>query len=103
MGAQLGRSQGQASKVRLDNLRESGDIEQDASLVLGLHNPAVETQQEDGLEESRSVVDLEVNVLKNRGGQAGASRVLDFDRPVLTIRDRTPVLRKGNDRNRWLQ
>ena len=93
MGAQLGRSQGQATKVRLDNLRESGDIEQDASLVLGLHNASVERQQEEGLEVGGRTVELEVSVLKNRGGQAGTSRRLLFDRPVLQIKDSEPLLR----------
>jgi DNA primase catalytic core len=98
MGAQLGRSQGQATKVRLDNLRESGDIEQDASLVLGLHNASVERQQEEGLEVGGRTVELEVSVLKNRGGQAGTSRRLLFDRPVLRIKDSEPLLQSSKSK-----
>ena len=48
LGAQLGRDKDSKDKVRLDNLRESGDIEQDANLVLGLLNKT--RQQEEDLE-----------------------------------------------------
>ena len=48
LGAQLGRDRDRSDKVRLDNLREAGDIEQDANLVLGLYNPAMEKAQDAG-------------------------------------------------------
>jgi len=85
MGAQLGRDKERADKVRLDNLREAGDIEQDASLVLGLYNPAMEKAQDEGGIPAGNEVKL--TVLKNRNGQVNEERTLVFNRPLLTITD----------------
>jgi DNA primase catalytic core len=88
LGAQLNRSQ-DSTKPRLENLRESGDIEQDANLVLSLYTPAIE-----GLEMAESkgyvsaVVDMEVSILKNRGGASGRKITLSFNRPVLSISEK---------------
>ena len=93
MGAQLGRAKGYGSKVTLDNLRESGDIEQDANLVIGLHNKAVEEIEESDDPQAvaagqAKVVDIRASVLKQRGGVAGRSKTLAFDRPILRISDK---------------
>jgi len=93
-GAQFGRdsSTGKTEAVkgrrpvRLDNLRESGDIEQDANLVLGLYNRTKAEKEEggqDGGQENR----LEVHVLKNRGGRDGGIVNLSFNGPTLKIED----------------
>ncbi len=89
-GAQFGRDSGgkpedRRRPVRLDNLRESGDIEQDANLVLGLYNET-RAGQEDSLETSQKDR-LEVHILKNRGGQAGDIVRLSFNKPALKIED----------------
>ena len=92
LGAQLGRDKGAGSKVKLDNLRESGDIEQDANLVLGLYTKAVEEMEKEDYQAPARLdlaVDIEVSVLKNRGGVAGRSYTLTFNRPVLTITDKS--------------
>lgn len=86
LGAQLGRGSPGDTKVRLDNLRESGDIEQDANLVLGLYNESVEKIEEDKADRSRTAP-LLVSVLKNRQGAAGLSSMLTFERPTLKIMD----------------
>lgn len=91
LGAQLGRKVGAVSKVTLDNLRESGDIEQDANLVLGLYNKAAEEMEETGQAIQAREVELWVSVLKQRGGVAGRSKPLSFDRPALRIKDRQRV------------
>lgn len=88
MGAQLGRDKERTDKVRLDNLREAGDIEQDANLVLGLYNPAMEKAQDEGEPSPGAEVELKVTVLKNRNGQVNEERALIFNRPLLTIKDR---------------
>lgn len=92
LGAQLGRGSGSSkeggSRVRLDNLREGGDIEQDASLVLGLFNASVDKIEEDGKANTGPIVDLEVSVLKHRAGIAGRKAVLSFQQPTLRILDR---------------
>lgn len=94
LGAQLGRDKtvkAEERKVRLDNLRESGDIEQDANLVLGLFNESMQKAQDAEQDEEGqpkllpAVVPLKVSVLKNRNGAVGEERVLNFNRPLLTL------------------
>jgi len=87
LGAQLGRDPLHKDKVRLDNLRESGDIEQDANLVLGLLNPAMEKAQDEGGGYMGDEVELTLTVLKNRNGLVNEERLLTFNRPLLTIKD----------------
>ena len=89
LGAQLGRGDGKAKgsdRVRLDNLRESGDIEQDANLVLGLWTEAAEKDKDDQPEPGQ-VVPVEISVLKNRNGQANKRAILNLDRPCLKLTD----------------
>lgn len=89
LGAQLGRDPQHTDKVRLDNLREAGDIEQDANLVLGLYNEAMEKAQDRGGEFSKSdEVKLKITVLKNRNGLVNEEAILIFNRPLLTIKDK---------------
>lgn len=88
LGAQLGRDPQHSDKVRLDNLREAGDIEQDANLVLGLFNPAMEKAQDEGGQSTQDEVELKVTVLKNRNGPVNEERTLTFNRPLLTIKDK---------------
>lgn len=90
LGAQLGRAVGTEARarVRLDNLRESGDIEQDANLVLGIYNKSADKVEEEGKVEYGQRVDLEISVLKNRAGVAGRQITLSFDRPCLRIEDK---------------
>lgn len=96
LAAQLGRPSKTTSAredtrrgVRLDNLRESGDIEQDANVVLGLFNEAVDQSEEDGAALSGAQEreqKLTVTILKNRNGVAGATVPLTFLPQTLTIR-----------------
>jgi len=85
LGAQLNRQAGEIPK--LEHLRESGDIEQDAHLVLGLQNMAVENQEETGSRTTDEKVELKVSILKNRTGISGGSISLEFERAILKIRD----------------
>ena len=48
LGAQLGRGNTKAEVLRLDNLREAGDIENDAKLVLGIWNGSKEMAESKG-------------------------------------------------------
>lgn len=89
LGAQLGRDKVSGSRPRLDNLRESGDIEQDANLVLGLYNQVVEDLEADSTHGTPDAqVDLEISVLKNRAGMAGKVLKLTFNQPTLRITDK---------------
>jgi len=88
LGAQLNRSQ-DSTKPRLENLRESGDIEQDANLVLSLYTPAIEgLETADSQTKVTTLVDMEVSILKNRGGASGRKITLSFNRPVLRISEK---------------
>ena len=89
LGAQLGRDKDRADKVRLDNLREAGDIEQDANLVIGLYNEAMGKAQEENKVVREREVDITLTILKNRNGMVNEAVTLCFDRPILTIREKT--------------
>jgi len=71
-GAQIRRPTGgsklKAGAVTLESLRESGDIEQEANMVIGLFNEAVEEDQdtEDSLRSYETETDLAVKILKAR-------------------------------------
>ena len=92
LGAQLGRVAKQNKKnsgedvdkspVKMDNLREAGDLEQDANLILGLWNPSVEVQ-----ETVEVSTQLSLSVLKNRNGLVGNEIRIDFEKPILTMKD----------------
>ena len=95
LGAQLGRSTGTVrgkARVRLDNLRESGDIEQDAALVLGIFNPSADTAEDDGHDDKHAEVDLEVSVLKNRGGVQAKQAHLMFQKSTLRVFDQQQLI-----------
>lgn len=88
LGAQLGRDITSKNKVKLDNLREAGDLEQDANLVLGLHNQAMEESQDKQTQLTSRKVDLTITPLKNRNGIVNKTVTLEFDRPLLKIKDK---------------
>jgi replicative DNA helicase len=87
LGAQLGRDKESKEKVKLDNLREAGDLEQDANLVLGLFNPSMQKALDEQDQILDRNVELKVTPLKNRGGIVNKTILLDFDRPLLKIKD----------------
>lgn len=94
LGAQFNRET--AGKPRLEALRESGDIEQDASLVLGLQAP--EEEAEESQQDSRK--ELRVHVLKQRGGASGGRPVsLQFDMPTLRITS-LPIITRGSQKQK---
>jgi len=72
---------------KLDNLRESGDIEQDANLVLGVYNDS-STRAEDGGPSGDEVVTLNLGVLKNRDGRSGIRTEVDFYSSYFKVKDR---------------
>jgi replicative DNA helicase len=92
LGAQLGRGMGKKEVLRLDNLREAGDIENDAKLVLGIWNQAKEeADSKEGFFKNR-LVDLELVILKNRNGASNQSIFLEFDKPLSTLREKSKGL-----------
>lgn len=91
LGAQLNRASVARSNKRplLTDLRESGDIEQEANLVLGLYNLEEAKKEED--ETTSSVLppktDLELYILKNRAGVSGRKVRLELRGSILRITD----------------
>ena len=103
LGAQLNRaSMGRADrKPKLEDMRESGDIEQDSSLVLGLYTEAVDKLESEDYQAPARVdqeVEMEIAVLKNRAGVAGRSYKLCWQRPVLKITDKTAGSSSSGDK-----
>lgn len=90
VGAQFNREVRTESDVREDCLREAGDLEQDANLVLALWNPAKNNDDESSFSASNvdmRRVDLKVKTLKNRDGAVNLKGVsLLYDMPLSTIR-----------------
>lgn len=94
-GAQLGRSaipqyssktKEDPKKPRLENLRESGDIEQDASLVLAVYNEDAE-RQDSGDRGTAKTGHLELHVLKNRLGKSSGCCSMRFKGSTFSIED----------------
>lgn len=89
LGAQLGRGATKSEVLRLDNLREAGDIENDAKLVLGIWNGAKESADAKGDSSMNRMVDLDLVVLKNRNGPSNQTISLVFDRPLSTLKEKS--------------
>ena len=87
VGAQLGREKDRKNKVRLDNLREAGDLEQDANIVLGIYNPYVDAIQARENPENAMNSDLMVTVLKQRNGPVNKDIKLHLNAPAFKISD----------------
>mgnify|MGYP001369222860 CR=1 FL=1 len=88
LGSQLGRDKERTNKVRMDNQRESGDIEQDANLILGLLNEAVDNAQaREPISIDPENIKLTVTVLKNRNGPVNNEVTLMLNAPLWTIKD----------------
>lgn len=66
-------------KPKSSDLRDSGQIEQDANVILLLHA--------DAISETDSIIDMEIIVAKCRGGRLGSIPV-SFHRPITTFKPR---------------
>lgn len=90
--AQLNRESDKAGKPlrpRLSQLRESGDLEQEADVVLGLFNPQVADVQESEDQALHGATNLEIKVLKNRNGRVNDTATLQFNGATLTVNNRS--------------
>jgi DNA primase catalytic core len=95
VGAQLNRETDKTldGKPKLHQLREAGDLEQDANLVLSVFNPAARDEYDPmTISESsakknerketiinNSIIPLEIKALKNRDGAVNAKAILAFN------------------------
>jgi replicative DNA helicase len=69
----------EARKPALENLKEAGNLEEDANLVLSVFNLSRETPKTEDGESWGQEVELELTALKNRDGKANASVKVTFD------------------------
>lgn len=96
VGAQLNRQA--TGKPQLDQLKEAGNLEEDANIVLGIYNwktaiskEKTDVERKNCIGGSVSIddrdIDFEVHILKNRNGAINETALLCFDAPILKIKD----------------
>lgn len=91
LGAQMNRQAKQQTRPTLDNLKEAGNLEEDANTVLSVFNEARESQQieGDGMGKPSREILLEIKALKNREGEVNRHTELLFDTWTGTIKNST--------------
>ena len=75
----------QAEREKLESRDKK---EQDAHLVIGLYNEAMEKAQDNNEILKDREVELKATILKNRNGSVNDEVTLTFDRPILKIREK---------------
>lgn len=84
LGAQLNRAtqDGKGGRPKLENLKEAGNLEEDANTVLSVYNESREKDETSEGDSYKGVqnVDLEIKALKNREGEVNQSALLTFDK-----------------------
>ena len=109
LGAQFNRDVKTMTTMNEVCLREAGDIEQDANLIIGLWNPEKAPEAEMG-EVKETYIDKEGNrctqtlipdpnelvikIMKNRDGVAPMWTTLKFNRPILKIKNSKPEVKQ---------
>ena len=91
LGSQLNRESvkgGGSKKPSLEGLKETGNLEEDANVVLSVYNGSKEIEDNGtGINPGRWV-GIEICALKNREGSNNTSTVLCFDRYTLSITEK---------------
>jgi replicative DNA helicase len=72
--------------MKLDDLKEAGNLEEDANLVLGLYNEHRGNTDKEN-EGSTRDTNLIITALKNRDGEVNRSATLVFDQHTGTIKE----------------
>ena len=84
LGSQLNRATMSSAnkKPSLENLKEAGNLEEDANTVLSVYNESREKAEdpEGATYEDRREVTLEIKALKNREGEVNKTALLSFDK-----------------------
>ena len=91
LGAQLNRETLKAKdkKPALENLKEAGNLEEDANTVISVYNESREKAETDTGEsyQDKREVDLEIKTLKNREGEVNKMDKLIFDKWTGAIKE----------------
>lgn len=93
LGAQLNRDATKKNRPTLENLKEAGNLEEDANLVLSVYNDSKE-KEEAGEGGGERTVELEIKALKNRDGEVNRTAKLNFDRWTYRIFDPAQTAQK---------
>lgn len=101
LGAQFNRKVEQEGDIESGKLRECGDIEQDADLVLGLWDRRFTKDghrtRSDTVAKGPTPGELYIEVLKGRSNGAGSSEVLSYDGNTWKVKNWGPVPGKVNN------
>jgi DNA primase catalytic core len=91
LGAQLNRAtqDTKEKKPKLENLKEAGNLEEDANTVLSVYNESREKDENPEGETYKGLqtVELEIKALKNREGEVNQTALLTFDKWTGVIKD----------------
>ena len=91
LGAQLNRAtqESKGGKPKLENLKEAGNLEEDANTVLSVYNESREKDENSEGDSYKGVrnVELEIKALKNREGEVNKTALLIFDKWTGVIRN----------------
>lgn len=88
LGAQLNRATG--VRPTLENLKETGNLEEDANTVISVYNESRERDESPGGDSysAQREVELELKALKNREGNVNETATLIFDKWTGAIKNR---------------
>jgi DNA primase catalytic core len=93
LGAQLNRAtqDSKGGKPKLENLKEAGNLEEDANTVLSVYNESREKDETSEGDSYKGVkeVELEIKALKNREGEVNQTALLTFDKWTGVIKDKS--------------
>jgi len=92
LGAQLNRATDtKGGKPKLENLKEAGNLEEDANTVISVYCRAREEEETESGEQSSKLrdVELEIKTLKNREGEVNTTETLNWDRWNGVIKERS--------------
>jgi DNA primase catalytic core len=91
LGAQLNRAtqDSKGGKPKLENLKEAGNLEEDANTVLSVYNESREKDESSEGESYKGLreVELEIKALKNREGEVNQTAKLIFDKWTGVIKE----------------
>jgi replicative DNA helicase len=88
LGAQLNRATLKGAPT-LENLKEAGNLEEDANTVISVYNESREKAEDEAGNSYKGVreVELELKTLKNREGEVNQTATLIFDKWTGVIKD----------------
>lgn len=101
VGSQMNRTAaGEEKKPTLENLKETGNLEEDANTILYVYCDAAEKEYNEAGGTFDREVSLEIKVLKNREGEVNGKAVLSWDRYTGKISDSDTQPQRNSSRRK---